>query len=340
MKTGKLALVSALALIVAGPALAEGLPGDGVTVRMAQPTWDTEWFQAQIYRALLQELGYTVGDPVALDNPPFYQAVALGDVDFWASGWFPLHNTYLEEIEGKASRAGMMAAGGALQGYLIDKATAEAHDIRYVEQLRDPEIAAIFDGDGDGKADMVACPPGWGCEVTITYQLEAYGLNDTVTPIQAAYSASMADAVARYQAGEPILFYTWTPNWTVGELKPGEDVVWLQVQSAALPDDQKDMEDYISVAGVTGCADDPCVMGWPANDIEVVANDQFLADNPAAAALLAEMSIPLADIFAQNAEMNAGASRPEDIEAQAQAWIADHRELADGWIANALAAAN
>ncbi|MFA5538783.1 MAG: glycine betaine/L-proline ABC transporter substrate-binding protein ProX [Gemmobacter sp.] len=340
MKKESFALAGALALILAAPVGAQDLPGTGTTVRMAQPTWDTEWFQAQIYRALLQELGYTVDQPVALDNPPFYQAVAQGDVDFWASGWFPLHNTYLGEIEGAASRVGMVARGGALQGYLIDRATAEAHDIRYIEQLRDPDIAALFDADGDGKADLVACPPGWGCELTITHQMEAYDLNGTVNQIQAAYSASMADAVARHQAGEPILFYTWTPNWTVGELKPGEDVVWLQVQSAALPDDQKDMEDFISVEGVVGCADDPCVMGWPANDIEVVANDRFLSGNPAAAALLAAMSIPLADIFAQNAEMNAGASRPEEIEAQAHAWIEAHRDLVDDWIASALAAAN
>ncbi len=333
-------LASAVALAAAAPGSAADLPGEGKTVRMAQPTWDTEWFQAQVYRKVLERLGYEVEQPMALDNPPFYQAVAQGDVDFWASGWFPLHNSYLPEIEGKAKPVGYVAKGGALQGYLVDKKTAEANGIRYLEDLKDPEKAKLFDADGDGTADLVACPPGWGCELTITHQIEAYGLGDTVHQIQASYSASMADAISRYEQGQPILFYTWTPNWTVGLLKPDEDVVWLQVHDVKLPDDQQDMAEFTTVADVTGCAANPCNMGWPANDIRVVANDAFLAENPAAAKLFEVMSIPLADIFAQNARMYQGESKPADLERHADEWIAAHQAEVDGWVAAAEAAAS
>src|SRR3546814_7276906 len=71
----------------------------------------------------------------------------------------------------------------------------------------------------------------------------------------------MADALARYKEGKPILFYTWTPNWTVGLLKPGEDVVWIGTPEPSLPDDQKQFEDLTTVAGVKGCVSDPCEMG-------------------------------------------------------------------------------
>lgn len=332
-------VLAAIALSTA-PLWAQSLPGEGKTVRMAQPTWDTEWFQAQIYKNAVEALGYTVQGPTALDNPPFYQAVAQGDMDFWASGWFPLHNTYLEEIEGKARTIGYVAKGGALQGYLIDKKTAEEYGIGTIEDFKKPEIAKLFDSNGDGKADLVACPPGWGCELTITHQLEAYGLNDSINAIQAAYSASMADAVSRYEQGQPIFFYTWTPNWTVGMLKPGEDVVWLEVLEPNLPEEQKDMEAYTAIPGVTGCANDPCQMGWPANDIQVVASQAFLDENPAAAKLFEVMSIPLEDIFAQNAQMYEGEDKPADLERQAQEWIKANQQLFDGWIEAATQAAN
>ncbi len=39
----------------------------------------------------------------------------------------------------------------------------------------------------------------------------------------------MADVVAKYKNGNPVLFYTWTSNWTVGALKLGQDVVWIEV---------------------------------------------------------------------------------------------------------------
>ena len=149
----------------------------------------------------------------------------------------------------------------------------------------------------------------------------------------------MADAISRCEQGQPILFHTWTPNWTVGLLKPGEDVVWLQVQEAALPEDQQDMVDAISVADVTGCADNPCNMGWPANDIRVVANDAFLAENPALAKLFEVMSIPLEDIFAQNAKMYEGESRPDDLERHADEWLTANAEPVDGWLSVATAAA-
>src|SRR3546814_3553050 len=83
----------------------------------------------------------------------------------------------------------------------------------------------------------------------------------------------MADAVGRYRNGEPIFFYTWTPNWTVGELKPGEDVVWLQMKETRLPEDQRDLADATVVENLTGCrGEQPCNLGWPANDIRPVAN--------------------------------------------------------------------
>ena len=92
------------------------------------------------------------------------------------------------------------------------------------------------------------------------------------------------------------------------------------------------------MADVTGCADNPCNMGWPANDIRV-RNDAFLAENPALAKLFEVMSIPLEDIFAQNAKMYEGESRPDDLERHADEWLTANAEPVDGWLSVATAAA-
>ncbi|MBB3141539.1 glycine betaine/L-proline ABC transporter substrate-binding protein ProX [Halomonas organivorans] len=326
--------------LMPGVALADqAMPGEGVTVTPARATWDTGWFPAAVYSRLLEELGYDVKRPTTLDNPPFYQAVAQGDVDFWVNGWFPLHNTYRSTFEPGAELIGYVAQGGALQGYLVDKKTADEHGITHLEDFRDPEIAALFDSDGNGKAELVACPPGWGCELVIAYQLEAYGLTDTVEPIKAGYAASMADALGRYQEGGSIFFYTWTPNWTLGLLKPGQDVVWLTVEEAKLPEDQKQFEDDTVAEGVVGCVADPCNLGWPANDIRPVVNTAFAEANPAAAKLFEVAGIPVEDIFAQNARMFDGEDSADDIQRHADEWIAGHRDQVDGWLEQARDAA-
>ena len=325
-------------LLVAAPALAQDNPGEGKTINMAQATWDTGWFHAEIYKQLLGELGYSVQGPTTHDNPPFYQAVAQGDVDLWVNGWFPLHDTYRPAFEGQAEIVGAVAKGGALEGYLVDKASVEKFGIKSLEDFKRPEVQEAFDRNGDGKADLVACPPGWGCEINIEHHLDAYELREHINPIKASYSASMADALAAYQAGEPILFYTWTPNWTVNALVPGKDVMWIEVPEVNLPGDLADLADAAVLPGVEGCVADPCMLGFPANDISPVANSSFLADNPAAAKLLEVAAIPLPAIYAQNAAMNDGAGSPDDIRQQAAEWIATNRDLVDGWLEAARAA--
>jgi glycine betaine/proline transport system substrate-binding protein len=328
--------IGAALMVIAGAAAAQDAPGEGVTLKMARPTWDTGWFHTEIYRQMIEELGYAVSDTLTLDNPVFYESVAYGDVALWVDGWFPLHSTYRPTFEGKAEIVGAVAKGGALEGYLVDKKTADELGITSLDDFKRDEVKAAFDRDGDGRADMVACPPGWGCEINIEHHLDAYELRDHVNPIKAGYSASMADAVAAYGNGESIFFYTWTPNWTVNELVPGKDVVWIEVPEVDLPEELADLEDAATMAGVEGCVSDPCTLGFPANDIVPVANTAFLDENPAVRALLEAAEIPLADIFAQNAAMNGG---NDDIEAQAREWIANNRALVDGWMETARAAA-
>jgi len=339
MTSARLLLTTGVGLfalaLAAPPAAAQEMPGEGTSVEMARATWDTGWFHAEIYRQALQALGYEVGEPTTLDNPPFYQAVAQGDIDLWVNGWFPLHNTYEATFSQGAERVGHVAEGGALEGYLVDKASVEEFGIASLEDFKRDEVKEAFDRNGDGKADLVACPPGWGCELVIEHHLDEYGLRDHVNPIKAGYSASMADAIAAHEQGEPILFYTWTPNWTVNELVPGEDVMWIEVPHPSLPEEQAALEDATSLDGVAGCVSDPCLMGFPANDIRPVANTAFLEENPAARRLLEVMSVPLPAIFEQNAKMNAGEDSAEDVVRHAEEWIAANRETFDGWIEEA-----
>lgn len=338
-KTFAFAAIASLALAVPlTSAGAEDMPGAGKTIKMARATWDTGWWQADIYKQLFEKLGYKVGTITTLDNPPFYQAVAQGDVDLWVNGWFPLHNTYKSTFQDGAQEIGYVAQGGALQGYLIDKKTADKYHIKYLEDFKKPDVAKLFDSNGDGKANMVACPPGWGCEKLISYQMKAYGLENSIDLIKAGYSASMADALGRYKNGEPIFFYTWTPNWTVGLLKPGKDVVWLEVKDTMLPEDQMALKDAATVKDVQGCPDNPCMMGMPANDIRPVANTAFLKKNPAVKTLLEEVRVPVKDIFAQNAKMQQGADSAEDMENQAKAWIDEHKMQVNKWLDDARAA--
>ena len=303
-------------------------------VRMARPTWDTGWFQAEVYRMLLERLGYRVEGPVTMGNAEFYEAVAAGEVDLWANGWFPLHNSYLEDADW-AEAVGTQVDKGALQGYFVDAATAEAHGISNLADLADAGVAGLFDHDGDGRADLVGCEVGWSCALVIDHHLDAYGLSDTVEQVQGDYSPLISETIAQYRAGQPVLYYTWTPNWTIGEMVPGRDVVWLEVPYPSLPEDQAAALDLTALPGIGGCANDPCETGWPPNDIRVVANTEFLEANPAVRRLLEQVVIPRQDISAQNIRMVRRGGDQQDIRQHAAEWVLANLATVTEWIKSA-----
>ena len=323
-------VVAALALPV-GAAAAQDASDDAPRARLARATWDTGWFQAEVYRLLLERLGFRVDGPVTMGNAEFYEAVAGGEVDLWANGWFPAHDVFIADGD-PVSKVGTAVDDGALQGYFVDAATAAEHGITNLGDLAEAEVAARFDSDGDGRADLVGCNVGWACAATIDHHLDAYGLTGTVEHVQGDYSPLIAETIDRFRAGQPVLYFTWTPNWTVGELVPGSDVVWLETPFPSLPADQASALDQTAIAGIAGCANDPCQTGWPPNDIRAVANSHFLEANPSVRTLLEQVVIPLADISAQNVRMVTEGGDPDDIRRHAAEWVASNAALVDRWI--------
>ena len=145
--------------------------------------------------------------------------------------------------------------------------------------------------------------------------------------MQGSYSALIADTIGRYQRGESILYYTWTPYWVSGVLVPGKDVVWLQVPFSSNPDKANTR------------MDDGSDYGFAVNTTRIVVNRAWAGKNPAALKLFEVMRLPIADINAQNERMRTGENTQADIARHTAGWIKFHQQLFDGWIAEAMASA-
>jgi glycine betaine/proline transport system substrate-binding protein len=331
-----------IALFLSAPTFAYNkLPGKGITVKPARATWNTGFFQEAIVRKGLEELGYSFKKPTDLANPIFYQSLVQGDVDYWTNGWFPLHNDQLpKNFHDKAGIYGYVVKAGGVQGYLVSKKHVEQYNIKSLDDFKRPEVQKAFDSNGDGKADLIACPPGWGCEKVITHHMKVYGLKDYINPIKAAYSASIADGLARFKTGEPVFFYTWAPNWTIFKMKPGKDVMWINVPEINPTPAQKSSVDKMVVSGMVGAVTDPIKLGFVANDIAIVANKKFVESNPAVKKFFADFSLPLSAINEQNTKMQNGEDSQKDIERHADQWIAKNQSQWNQWLEAARSAAN
>ncbi len=331
--TWKTMLTSSMLMgsLLSSSAYAASLPGEGVTVQPVQSTTAEETFQTLIVNKAMEALGYKVMPTKEVDYNVAYTSIAEGDATYTAVNWVPLHKDKFEAAGGydKFYRKGEYISGAA-QGYLIDKKTADKYHITNIAQFKDPKIAKLFDADGDGKADLSGCTPGWGCEGVIEHQLDAYGLRDTVTHNQGNYAAIIADTISRYKKGDPIFYYTWTPYWVSGVLVPGKDVVWLEVPFSALPGARKDVDTTLPNGKN---------YGFEMNSMKIVANKKFAEENPAAAKLFEIMKLNINDVSAENMMMSQGHNSSKDIEAHADGWIKAHQDLFDSWIATAKKAA-
>lgn len=285
-----------------------------------------------IYEVLeegLAALGYESEEMLTGAYPAIHLSLGQGDADYTAVHWKPLHNDYFDASGGDDT---MMRAGplytDAMQGYFIDIKTAEAHGITTLEQLKDPEIAALFDTDGDGKANLTGCNPGWGCEKVIEHHLDAYELRDAVNHDKGEYFALIANTIEKYQAGEPILYTAWAPNWVMSVLAPGKDVVFLNAPFSSLPGSQMADTEW----------SDGRNPGFGANENYILVNKEFAENNPSVYAFFNGLRMPIADLNAAMDRVNAGEDSPEQIEQVGKDWIAANQASFDALIETAKAA--
>ena len=378
-----LALLAAFALFVAscgdddsdttttpdeGDDMAEDmLPGEGTSITMARADWSTGYYQAQIFKQLLEELGYDVSEPSEKELGPSlaYLAMAEGDVDFWANSWYPGHDSWWTPdlpdgslVGDHLEKVGGVFLGGGLQGFLITKATADEYGITHIDQINDdPEIRALFDSDGDGVAEIYGCQESYTCDDIITNQIAFSGW-DNITQTIAGYEALFAEAKAKADAGEPMVVYTWTPSAYITELRPGDNVYWIGMEET-LDDsnpsgvDGGEKHDQRYWAGTTDVVElaipadqcpaaadvGYCPLGWVPADIQVTANKDWLAANPAAAELLRAVKLSVVEVSIVNVEQTDGNWTEAEIAQAAGDWIADNRDQVDEWLAIGLAAA-
>ena len=335
-RMGLFAMAGALTLGTAvnvAVATADEQPGAGVTVQPAVATWTSAVPVSWVFVELLGELGYNVQNPISLSNPVAYLAISEGDAHYWPNGWFPLHNPQLPaNFHDVATLFDPLCPACGIQGYLVDKGSIEQYGITGIEDFKRDEVRAAFDATGDGKADLFGCPPGWGCHEGINAMLDKFELHEYLNHVDAGYAANFAEALSRIEAGQPALYYTWGPSAWLLSLVPGEDVMWINAPGIVEDDAER-------AEGVAGAVTDPIDMGYVAADIQVAANNDFLEQNPAAAELFRQVSIPLVWISEVDEQMDAKDLSDAMVRPLVQEWIEANRETVDPWLEAARAAA-
>ena len=331
--------------------------------------WSQGYFQAELYRQLLEELGYSVTDPAQLElsTDVAYTAMAQGRMDYWADSWYPGHYRWLggelpdgSLVEDHVSVVGELLFEGVLSGFVVTKSFADAYGVYTMDDLNDsPEALAAFDATdlvpGNGKAEIYGCPPGqgWTCHDIINSMMAFSGW-DNIVQLTGDYITYVEFAYRDAGNGVPMVIYVWAPSPYFTRLPPGDNVYWLGVDDILDDSNPTGVEGgeehdqrgpdgtggYVSI-GADQCpaaAEQPdgrCPIGWRAGHILVTANNEFLEANPAARALFEAVRLTPLDVSLANVAQRDHSAHPDDLAAQ---WIAGNRDKVDSWLAAARAA--
>jgi glycine betaine/proline transport system substrate-binding protein len=99
------------------------------------------------------------------------------------------------------------------EGIFVPTYVVEEHGVKKLEDLAKPEVAKLFDSDGNGKGELWAGAVGWESTNHTEVRGKTYGFDKTMeytTVEQAVFLAQLKDAVDNKK---PIAFYYWTPEW-------------------------------------------------------------------------------------------------------------------------------
>ena len=99
------------------------------------------------------------------------------------------------------------------EGIFVPKYVVDEHNVKALADLAKPEVAKLFDSDGNGLGELWAGAAGWESTNHTQVRAKSYGFDKTMeltTLDQAVQVALLKDA---YESKRPIAFYYWTPEW-------------------------------------------------------------------------------------------------------------------------------
>jgi len=249
--------------------------------------------------------------------------------------------------------------GLTLDAIVADTVLFDRYDA--ADTFRSPALADD-DGSGsegepvdatDGVIQILGCPEDALCADQIDEMIRFAGWQGSFEQVHGDRDTLAEEALRRVADNQPVIAFLRGPSAAMQQLIPGENVMWLGMEPESVLDgsitaawnqrvENDDGEQVPNPVDPGTCSVDPCHLGWLTNDIAITASNVFLERHPAAAALLAVIEIPAADVHAALARIRLADLRngsPDETSQMAATWIDSNRELVDQWLDAAVAAA-
>lgn len=211
-KTCKISTIAVIAALAGSAAAAD------TRVTIGELSWQGSRALEQILAQVMTEYLDADVSTISATQNALYEGMDRGDgsvdvvADMWTSSLPVQMQNYVEE----GSRETILLNEEPYIGYegiYVPAYVAEEMGVTRLEQLADPEVAKMFDNDGDGLGEMWAGQPGWESTNQTIVRAKSYGFDDTMSLSQVDQAVAMAVLADAYEDKRAFAFYFWTPEW-------------------------------------------------------------------------------------------------------------------------------
>ena len=309
---------------LAALALFVGTGAHAADIVVGVPNWPSANATAHIIKlALEQNLGLEV-ELQSGTNPIIFEAMDKGTMHVHPEVWLPNQQNLFDTYVADKGTVAMNPNGvEAFQAYCLDRGFAEANGISAIEDLTDPDVAALFDTDGNGKGEIWIGATGWASTNVERIRAKSYGFDQTFDLIEMDETLAFAQLDAAIKAGKGWIGFCYAPHYAFAlhdlvTLKepPHDPERWKVAQPT---DDPNWLEN--SFADV----------GWAAPHFHVFYAATLKDAFPEAAAMLENMSFDNETVSAMSYEI---VIKEKDVETFAAEWIAANEDKVLAWFAN------
>ncbi len=309
-----------VAALAATLLLASGAQAADIVI--GSPNWVSVNGTAHILKTVLED---TLGLEVEIQNgsnPVVFEAMDKGSMHVHPEVWLPnqqnLHNTFVVEKGTVLMNPNSVIS---FQGMCVSKKVSEEHNITKISDLTNPDVAKLFDLDGNGKGEVWIGGTGWASTNVEKVRAKSYGYDQTLDLLEMDETLALANVDAAITQDRPIVFYCYTPHHmfalydlTVLEEPAHDPDKWEMLQ----PTDDPDWLEK-STAGVA----------WKDTQLHIHYAKSLETDYPEAAALLSKIKLNTAQVSELTFEVTVNKMDPADF---ARQFVDANADLVDEWL--------
>ncbi len=311
-------------LVAAGMLMASGTASAAESVNIGTPAWTGAQAIANLIKVVVEDKIGGTAELVPGTNATIFQAMdqGKGDIDVHPDVWLPNQENFTKEyVDGKGTVALSQNPYQGKQNFCVSKAFSEANNVTSIFDLARPEVAALMDGDGNGKGEIWIGAPGWASANVNEVKVRDYGLMDFMEPVRAEQSVMVAEVGDRLAKNTGYAFYCYAPH-----------AIWYMYDVVTLEEPAFDPEKYVMVQPKEDpdWFDKSTVMTEDAlKEVQVAWSKSLESRSPIIAGLLANMALDTATVSYFAYEI---AGNGRDAAEVAKQWVAENSERVDGWL--------